>query len=119
MRNKQLSTAEKMEVIDLYFCEGMTIMQIANKLGYSKSVVGRTTILHKERYINDNDNYIPYPRHYYRKNKTLITIKRKVTDVLNKEFDLIEEKKRLQERLSQIEGEFEQLMEDKYNLLNR
>ena len=119
MRNNKLTLEQKLSVIDLYFNGGHTIIEIVGITGFSRSVVGRVVKHHKEKYINGDENYIQYPRHYYRKNKTLITIKRKVTDVLNKEFDLIEEKKRLQERLSQIENEFEQLMEDKYNLLNR
>ena len=119
MRNTKLTLEEKLEVIDLYFGEGQTIMEISRKLGYSKSVVGRVTILHKEKYINGDKSYVPYPQHYYRKNKKLIKLKNDITNVLNKEFDLIEEKNRLQERLSQIEEEFEQLMDKKYNLLNR
>lgn len=118
MRNNKLTLEEKLEVIDLYFGEGQTIMEIVNKTDYSRSVVGRVIKLHKEKYLNGDKSYVPYPQYYYRKNKKLIKLKNEITKVLNKEIDLIEEKNRLQERLSQIEEEFEQLMEDKYKLLN-
>jgi len=119
MRNTKLTLEQKLEVIDLYFVEGLKIKEIEAETPYSKSVIGRIVKLHKEKYINGDKDYIPYPQHYYNKNKKLIKLKNRITSVLNRELDLQEEKIKLLNRLNQIDEEFEQLMDTKYNLLNR
>jgi transposase-like protein len=119
MRNAKLTLEEKFEVIDLYFEQGNTIKKIEELTPYTKSVIGRVVKHHKEKYLKGDEEYIQYPKHYYKKNIKLINLKKTITALLNKELDLIEERATLETRLAEIEREEELLIEKKYNLLNK
>lgn len=119
MRNNKLTLDQKFEIIDLYFDEDYTILEVAGLTNTTKSVVGRVVKLHKEKHINGNADYISYSKHYYRKNRELITIKSKLTKLMNKEIDLHNERKELAVKLAAIDEALEDLIENKYNLLNR
>ena len=90
MQNAKLTLETRLEVIDLYFGSELTIKEVATIIKSTKSVVGRVVKHHKEKYLNNRVDYLQYPKHYYKKYRDLLKLKREIGIILDREILLNE-----------------------------